>query len=146
MLTASIRAGDLGDVICAGAGNDRINGRGGADRIYAGSGNDTVTTDSGNDYVFAGSGSDTVSTGADTDPIYGDNRLGKHADPYDTGADGNDVIYGGRGLLWPSATRATPLGNTSRFPWASSAPFTSPCPTNSPPAARANSAAHCPST
>ena len=90
---------DLGtpgaDAICAGAGRNRIDGRGGNDRIYGGSGNDDITTPSGTDCVFAGSGNDTVRAGAGSDLVYGDNRTGRSRDATDTGPDGADVLHGG---------------------------------------------------
>jgi hypothetical protein len=89
------------DIICAGAGNDIVNGLGGDDVIYGGLGNDRINAgsgaddvygDPGSDYIDGGSGKDDISGGAGSDTISG----GTEADIID-GDSGTDTIAGGTG-------------------------------------------------
>jgi len=80
-----------------GAGNDYINGEGGADSIFGGSGNDTLVGDAGVDAIYGGSGNDSIDAGASADVLLfgglGDDtiRASDGADVIATG-DGNDTI------------------------------------------------------
>ncbi|MCE4536433.1 PA14 domain-containing protein [Pelomonas sp. P7] len=58
----------LGDVIDAGAGNDKVFGLVGADRLNGGAGNDTLDGGAGNDTLVGGGGADVLigGTGRDT--------------------------------------------------------------------------------
>lgn len=89
------------DIICAGAGNDVVNGLGGNDVIYGGLGNDRINAgsgaddvygDAGSDYIDGGSGKDDISGGIGSDSISG----GTEADIIDGDA-GSDTIAGGAG-------------------------------------------------
>lgn len=80
------------DVISAGDGDDRVNGRGGNDIICGGAGNDTLIGSSGDDKMNGNSGDDTVSGGSGRDRLDGDN-----GDDKLRGNRGRDTISGGRG-------------------------------------------------
>lgn len=109
------------DVIVAGPGRDRIDGRGGNDRIcsYGGAdaveggvGSDRIDTGAGDDEVVGGNGSDTVLAGPGSDTVIGkrgNDRLlggpgardfldsGLGDDTLDGGAGGSDQVIGGVG-------------------------------------------------
>jgi Ca2+-binding RTX toxin-like protein len=71
------------DIICAGAGNDQVNGRAGNDRIYGQDGSDTISGGAGADTLDGGNGNDHLSGGAGADTLAGDG--------------GNDTLAGGAG-------------------------------------------------
>ncbi|KUR72444.1 hypothetical protein AQZ52_04090 [Novosphingobium fuchskuhlense] len=87
-------AGTLGTLtwVEAGAGNDRVIGKGGADLFGGGDGDDLLTGGAGNDQLLGGNGADRLDggDGADTlDGGAGSDRL--------TGGNGNDMLTGGAG-------------------------------------------------
>lgn len=67
------------DVICGGAGGDRITNTSGW--IYGGTGDDRISTGEGNDFAYGEPGADVISTHAGVDFL--------------SGGDGNDVLRGG---------------------------------------------------
>lgn len=96
-------AGTLGTLtwVEAGAGNDRVTGKGGADLFSGGAGDDVLTGGAGNDQLLGGAGLDQLfgSSGADTlDGGLGNDRLtgGQGADLLMGGA-GRDILIGGTG-------------------------------------------------
>lgn len=80
------------DVIVAGPGRDRIDGRGGNDRICAGAGPDSVAGGVGSDRIDAGPGEDEVVGGNGSDTVL----AGPGADTV-IGKRGNDRLLGGPG-------------------------------------------------
>jgi Ca2+-binding RTX toxin-like protein len=85
-------AASIADPFQGTAGNDTINGTGGADTIYGRGGNDTLNGAGGNDVLYGGTGNDTANGGDGNDRIFG----GTGNDKLNGGA-GNDVIFGGAG-------------------------------------------------
>ncbi|MEM9059163.1 MAG: Hint domain-containing protein [Pseudomonadota bacterium] len=86
--------GDGADSIDGGSGNDSIDGGADADTIDAGSGDDSVTGGAGSDSIDGGSGNDTISGGEGSDTIYGgdgDDRIVLDD------SSGTDTIFGGDG-------------------------------------------------
>ena len=71
-------AGDLGDTLRGGLGNDEIYGGAGADTLEGREGNDTLTGNGGNDSLAGSVGDDTMVGGAGADSF--------------AGSDGNDTI------------------------------------------------------
>ncbi len=109
----AVRGTANADVIVAGPGRDRIDGRGGNDRICAGGGPDSVAGGVGSDWIDAGpgedevvggNGSDTVLAGPGSDTVIGkrgnDRLMGGHGarDFLDSGL-GDDTLDGGPGDL-----------------------------------------------
>jgi len=89
------------DVICAGAGNDIINGLGGKDIIFGGPGNDRIKAGSGADDIYGDAGADYIDGGTGIDNVFGDTGNdtitgGTEADIL-RGDAGTDTISGGRG-------------------------------------------------
>lgn len=82
-------AGDLGDVIDGGAGDDTILGGAGGDTITGGADNDGIDGGAGEDVIDGGSGDDAILGGAGDDIVTG----GAGADAI-TGAAGADVLLG----------------------------------------------------
>jgi Ca2+-binding RTX toxin-like protein len=82
----------LGDVIDALDGDDRVEGRGGNDLLQGGAGNDLLLGDSGNDTLHGGVGHDTLDGGEGVDHL-----AGGDGDDQLQGAAGNDVLQGGVG-------------------------------------------------
>lgn len=74
---------NVGSVISAGNGSDRILGLAGDDRLFGNNGNDILTGGDGNDSLFGGNGSDTLLGGNGNDLLDGGN--------------GPDVVTGGAG-------------------------------------------------
>ncbi len=70
---------DAADTIDAGAGDDRVYGRGGADVITGGLGNDYIEGNADNDTIDGGDGNDTIVGGQGADKL--------------TGGNGNDTFY-----------------------------------------------------
>ena len=123
-VTVDLAAGDEPtpgrDVIRGTAGDDVIDGLGGADTICGLQGDDIISGGTGADVVFGGRGNDSIDGGSDRDLLVGgagndtilgglhEDRLrgGPGADDLDggpqrdrlSGGDGNDVIRGGAGL------------------------------------------------
>ncbi len=117
----AVRGTAQADVIVAGPGRDRIDGRGGNDRIcsYGGAdaveggvGSDRIDTGAGDDEIVAGNGSDIVLAGPGADTVIGkrgNDRLlggagpgdfldsGLGDDTLDGGAGGSDQVIGGVG-------------------------------------------------
>lgn len=90
------------DVLYDGAGNDRIEGRGGNDVVRAiRGGNDDLSGGAGFDVILAGAGNDYATGDADSDRINGeagnDDLLGGDSGDYIGGGAGDDVIYAGAG-------------------------------------------------
>lgn len=96
-----------GDVIDAGAGDDRVRGLGaddaiiggtGADRIFGEGGNDIIIGEGGNDRIFGNDGDDLLYGGADNDRLIGgdgnDLLNGGTGDDGLLGGDGNDILIG----------------------------------------------------
>ena len=83
------------DVICAGAGDDRVSGLGGDDVLVGGEGDDTLLGGDGHDLLQGGWGSDVLDGGADS----GRSEGGQGADRFVTGAapDGAHQLVGGPG-------------------------------------------------
>lgn len=75
--------------LSAGAENDFVLGRGGADSLAGNDGNDTLLGGSGNDLLLGGAGTDRIDGGAGNDEIYG----GKDADRL-FGGSGSDTLSG----------------------------------------------------
>ncbi|MGC9371514.1 MAG: CAP domain-containing protein [Paracoccaceae bacterium] len=111
VLGATMGADDIigtaaGSVIRLLAGDDRYDGRGGADMVYGGAGNDTLLGGDGADTLFGGDGNDTIDGGNGPDTVnmnagndlYRDNAQGGALgqDTVDAGL-GNDTIQGGAG-------------------------------------------------
>jgi Ca2+-binding RTX toxin-like protein len=67
-----------------GAGNDKLRGRNGSDRLVGGAGDDILVGAGLNDFLFGGTGNDVVDGGAGNDQL--------------SGEDGNDVLSGGVGV------------------------------------------------
>lgn len=81
-----------GDVIDAGAGNDRVRGMDSDDAIIGGTGNDRIFGEDGNDIILGGDGDDRLFGNDGDDQLYGqddNDRL--------IGGDGNDLLNGGAG-------------------------------------------------
>lgn len=112
--------GPLADLLCGGAGDDLIDGLGGADRLYgdfcpgatlaaradgraakAGEGNDVVNGGSGKDRLVGGGGNDKLNGGSGDDNLAGgtgnDRLVGGPGRDTSTGGAGNDTIVGGPG-------------------------------------------------
>lgn len=68
-LNGGIEEADFADVIYAGSGNDKINGKGGNDALSGGAGNDEIDGGEGNDMIAGGTGSDDIQGGAGDDYI-----------------------------------------------------------------------------
>jgi Ca2+-binding RTX toxin-like protein len=81
------------DRVCAGAGSDSVEGGVGSDRIDAGGGEDEVVGDNGSDTVLAGPGSDIVIGKRGNDRLMGGPGFG---DFLDAGL-GDDTLNGGPG-------------------------------------------------
>ncbi|MEM6780583.1 MAG: calcium-binding protein [Pseudomonadota bacterium] len=88
-----------GDVIDAGAGDDRVRGLdaddaiiggSGVDRIFGEGGNDIIIGEAGNDMLFGNDGDDLLYGGADDDRLIGGN-----GDDLLNGGAGNDGLIGG---------------------------------------------------
>jgi serralysin len=70
----SLSAGNSGQTMYGGAGNDTIIGNNSGspgDIIFGGSGNDTISGNNGGDTLYGGSGNDTIDGGLGTDTIIG---------------------------------------------------------------------------
>jgi len=83
------------DVICAGAGDDRVSGLGGDDVLIGGEGDDTLLGGDGHDLLQGGWGADVLDNGADSGRAeggQGDDRFVTGADP-----DGAHQLVGGPG-------------------------------------------------
>ncbi len=94
------------NVIRAGDGPDRVDGRGGDDQSHGESGNDTLWGGDGKDRLYGDLGSDRIYGGADEDEIHGGDEKdflfgGSHADRI-FGEEGDDELYGeaGKDYLW----------------------------------------------
>ena len=90
-----------GAFVIGGAGNDTLNGGGGADLVYGGDGTDVLVGRGGEDFMVGGLGVDTLEGGAEADKLYGNAgddtlRGGDGADSL-SGGPGNDVLEGGAG-------------------------------------------------
>ncbi len=84
----------FGDVIDGGAGNDWIEGLGGADNLQGGEGDDAIDSGVGADLVHGGNGNDDIFAGHGL----GDTIFGDDGDDVIYGAhEGNDAINGGNG-------------------------------------------------
>ncbi|MGE0699869.1 MAG: CHRD domain-containing protein [Hyphomicrobiaceae bacterium] len=101
IMTGGGDAGVVGDIAVAGAGNDYVEGEGGATFAYGGAGSDFLTDiGGGNDWLFGGDFSGTV-TGTDTmlggagNDVLAVGSAGGNASM--SGGTGNDTIYGGSG-------------------------------------------------
>lgn len=81
------------DTLAGLAGNDRLDGRGGADTLLGGDGKDTLIGGAGNDRLDGGSGNDNLKGDGGKDTLIG----GTGNDRLDGGA-GNDNLKGGTGL------------------------------------------------
>lgn len=81
------------DLICAGPGDNIINGLGGDDIIFGGAGSDTISGGPGADRIRGQSGDDAISGGAGADKI-----VGGQGDDTIRGGRGDDVVNGGVGL------------------------------------------------
>ncbi|NDW59513.1 calcium-binding protein [Yangia sp. PrR004] len=84
---------DLGRVgIDLGAGDDRGQGRNGADTLLGGEGADNLRGNNGDDYLLGGSGNDTIYGNAGNDTVVG-------GDCYDklNGGSGDNTLEGGDG-------------------------------------------------
>ena len=69
ILTGGIVEADFADVIYAGSGNDKIDGKGGNDALSGGAGNDEIDGGDGNDMIAGGAGNDSIKGGAGDDYI-----------------------------------------------------------------------------
>jgi serralysin len=91
-LADTVTGTDIGELIDALGGNDRVLGNGGADTLRGGQGNDTL---------FGGDGNDTLQGGADADKLIGnlgnDRLLGDAGNDSLWGYAGNDLLEGGAG-------------------------------------------------
>ena len=98
------------DIICGGAGNDKIYARGEHNYIYGGTGDDrlygtinssTMWGGPGNDYLHGGSGDEVMYGGEGDDDFFGlggeDEIYGEQGNDDLNGGQGNDVLYGGHG-------------------------------------------------
>ncbi len=92
---------NLNTIVLAGDGNDRVDGRDGADMLLGGRGRDIIYGFGGNDYIKGGGGNDLLygedgrdflSGGVGHDELYG----GEGKDKILAGS-GNDELYGGDG-------------------------------------------------
>ena len=77
-LNGGVAEADFADVIRAGGGNDKIDGKGGNDALSGGAGKDQIDGGSGDDLIAGGAGSDSIK-----------------------GGDGNDFISSSAGLRAP---------------------------------------------
>ena len=80
------------NIFFGGAGNDRIELRGGDDTAYGGADNDTILGEAGNDTAFGGTGNDALQGDAGNDTLHGD-----AGDDSLSGGLGLDTLYGGAG-------------------------------------------------
>ena len=80
----NLRPSPQGEIICALAGNDRIEGGGGNDELRGFDGDDVILGSRGDDELTAGLGKDKIRGGAGDDVLYGDA--------------GRDVLRGGPGF------------------------------------------------
>jgi Ca2+-binding RTX toxin-like protein len=94
-----LHAGDSGDTLSGGAGNDEVNGGAGSDTldgregndvVGGGAGNDSVAGNDGNDELIGGAGSDTLIGGDGDDVLRADDD---EADPNINGGPGADTAY-----------------------------------------------------
>ncbi|WP_372785147.1 calcium-binding protein [Phenylobacterium sp.] len=75
------------------AGDDRLNGAGGADLLHAYAGNDTLSGLGGGDTLYGGLGNDIIRANSPQAE-----NVGPPASTYLRGEEGDDVIYGGTGF------------------------------------------------
>ena len=68
-LLGGLAEADFADVIYAGSGNDKIDGKGGNDALSGGAGNDQIDGGEGDDMIAGGAGSDNIKGGAGNDYI-----------------------------------------------------------------------------
>ncbi|MEK0188676.1 calcium-binding protein, partial [Microcoleus anatoxicus] len=87
-----------GDIVYGDEGNDRIEGRGGADLLYGGLGNDFLSGGAGQNGLLGGPGADTLQGGESADGVNGnagnDVIFGGGGDDFLRGGRGNDIING----------------------------------------------------
>ncbi|NET04749.1 MAG: hypothetical protein F6K16_08415 [Symploca sp. SIO2B6] len=92
---------DLGDVINALGGNDKIQGEGGNDTLNGGIGDDSLFGQSGNDSLLGGDGNDTLYGGVGDDFLFGqsgnDQLQGGNGNDTLSGGVGNDLLFGQNG-------------------------------------------------
>ena len=92
-------AGD--DRLTGGAGNDRMDGGSGDDELNGGCGNDLLVGGQGKDCLNGGDGNDLLDGGSDNDALRGgkgnDLLVADAGDDYLKGEDGNDILVGGTG-------------------------------------------------
>ena len=100
------------DVIVAGRGDDRINGRGGDDLICGRSGDDKIVGGNGDDRVRGWRGDDLVNGGAGDDRLLGglqaDRLLGGSGDDILNGGAATDECDGGPGVNHLTECEVTP--------------------------------------
>ncbi|WP_371158207.1 beta strand repeat-containing protein [Jannaschia sp. 2305UL9-9] len=84
LITGGPDAGDLRDVVFAGAGDDTVRGGSGNDELRGDAGNDSLEGGIGADFVLGGAGNDTLTGGSLGDLL--------------SGGDGIDFINGGFGF------------------------------------------------
>ncbi len=89
---AIIDGTDGPDLICAGPGNNLINGLGGNDLIFGSEGSDTISGGGGADRIRGGAGDDVITGGPGDDKIAG----GPGDDKIRSGR-GHDIVNGGVG-------------------------------------------------
>lgn len=101
----TVSASDVSTWIDLGAGDDRGQGRNGADTLLGGEGADNLRGNNGDDYLLGGSGNDTIYGNAGNDTVVGgdgDDKLnGGSGDNTLEGGDGSDkfVIIEGKTVI-----------------------------------------------
>jgi Ca2+-binding RTX toxin-like protein len=99
------------DVLHGGAGDDRLVGGDGNDRLHGGAGDDRLVGGDGNDRLSGGAGDDVMDGGAGNDLAFG----GAGDDLYAFGSgDGSDQFSGGSGWTDTISLEGTP-SNSSPF-------------------------------
>jgi hypothetical protein len=63
----TVLGGAAGDTLVGGAGNERLDGNGGADTLIGGAGNDALNGGNGDDRLIGGAGADALNGGNDAD-------------------------------------------------------------------------------